>query len=54
MGLNLRTLEQKIAAVKHFGEKVLIPENIDWNSYDYTNDIFYPITVAPAKVVICN
>ena len=48
MGLNLRTLEQKIAAVKHFGERVFIPIEID-GEYDCTNDLLHSITDAHAK-----
>ena len=51
MGLNLKTLEQEIAAVKDFGEKVFIPITIDCDNYTCTNDLVYPITDAPGNAL---
>ena len=48
MMLNLKTIEQEIAAVKHFGERVFIPIEID-GEYDCTNDLLHLITDAQSN-----
>ena len=48
MMLNLKTMEQEIAAVKQWGERVFIPIEID-GEYDCTNDLLHPITDEHAK-----
>ena len=48
MGLNLKTLELEIAAVKHCGERKFVLINLD-GEYDCTNDLLHPITDAHAK-----
>ena len=47
--LNLKTMEQEIAAVKQWGERDFIPKDMDCDNYTYTNDLRYPINDEHAK-----
>ena len=49
MMLNLKTMEQEIAAVKQWGERDFIYKDMDCDNYTYTNDLRYPINDEHAK-----